>query len=86
MDEEESGWKYVHGDVFRFPPYKNLFCAFVGTGTQVIGAWVVVRAGPARRRHAGVFVHACSAAHVAPKKGSLVTGGGQANRRLTVKT
>lgn len=35
MEEEESGWKYVHGDVFRFPPYKNLFCAFVGTGTQV---------------------------------------------------
>jgi hypothetical protein len=35
MDEEESGWKYVHGDVFRFPPQKNLFCAFVGTGTQV---------------------------------------------------
>ncbi|KAG2449123.1 hypothetical protein HYH02_005871 [Chlamydomonas schloesseri] len=35
MDEEESGWKYVHGDVFRFPPYKNLFCAFVGTGTQL---------------------------------------------------
>lgn len=38
MDEEESGWKYVHGDVFRFPPQKNLFCAFVGTGTQVWGA------------------------------------------------
>lgn len=35
LDEEESGWKYVHGDVFRFPPHKNLFCAFVGTGTQV---------------------------------------------------
>mmetsp|Transcript_12387 Transcript_12387/g.21901 ORF Transcript_12387/g.21901 Transcript_12387/m.21901 type:complete len:371 (-) Transcript_12387:11-1123(-) len=35
MDEEESGWKYVHGDVFRFPPNKNLFCAFVGTGTQI---------------------------------------------------
>ncbi|GIL73933.1 hypothetical protein Vretimale_5121 [Volvox reticuliferus] len=35
MDEEESGWKYVHGDVFRFPPQKNLFCAFVGTGTQL---------------------------------------------------
>lgn len=35
LDEEESGWKYVHGDVFRFPPNKNLFCAFVGTGTQI---------------------------------------------------
>jgi hypothetical protein len=35
LDEEESGWKYIHGDVFRFPPHKNVFCAFVGTGTQV---------------------------------------------------
>ena len=35
LDEEESGWKYVHGDVFRFPEHKNLFCAFIGTGTQV---------------------------------------------------
>lgn len=35
MEEEESGWKYVHGDVFRFPPNKSVFCAFVGTGTQI---------------------------------------------------
>lgn len=35
IEEEESGWKYVHGDVFRFPPNKSLFCAFVGTGTQI---------------------------------------------------
>lgn len=35
MEEEESGWKYIHGDVFRFPPNKSLFCSFVGTGTQV---------------------------------------------------
>jgi hypothetical protein len=35
MEEEESGWKHVHADVFRFPPNKSLFCAFVGTGTQV---------------------------------------------------
>ena len=32
-----AGWKYIHGDVFRFPPYLNLFCAVVGTGTQVGG-------------------------------------------------
>jgi hypothetical protein len=35
MEEEESGWKYIHGDVFRFPPAKSIFCAFVGTGTQI---------------------------------------------------
>lgn len=37
MEEEESGWKYIHGDVFRFPANKSLFCSFVGTGTQVGG-------------------------------------------------
>ncbi len=26
----------VHGDVFRFPPNLNLFCAVVGTGTQIL--------------------------------------------------
>eukprot|EP01025_Chloroclados_australasicus_P021661 TRINITY_DN2271_c0_g1_i1.p1 TRINITY_DN2271_c0_g1~~TRINITY_DN2271_c0_g1_i1.p1 ORF type:complete len:602 (-),score=61.60 TRINITY_DN2271_c0_g1_i1:553-2358(-) len=39
-DEEESGWKFVHGDVFRFPPNKNLFCALLGTGTQLL--WLVM--------------------------------------------
>ncbi len=36
MDEEESGWKLIHGDVFRFPQYSTLFCAAVGTGNQLI--------------------------------------------------
>eukprot|EP00958_Prasinococcus_capsulatus_P019085 scaffold2298_cov388-Prasinococcus_capsulatus_cf.AAC.14 len=35
-DAEETGWKYIHGDVFRFPVNKSLFCAFVGTGTQLL--------------------------------------------------
>lgn len=35
-DMEESGWKFVHGDVFRFPIHKSLFCAFAGTGLQVL--------------------------------------------------
>ena len=35
-DQEETGWKYIHGDVFRFPPYRNVFCAFVGTGSQLL--------------------------------------------------
>jgi len=34
-EQEESGWKNIHGDVFRFPPSKTLFCAFVGSGTQL---------------------------------------------------
>eukprot|EP00978_Attheya_sp_CCMP212_P018836 scaffold52043_cov47-Attheya_sp.AAC.3 len=36
MEEEESGWKLIHGDVFRFPQYTGVFCAAVGTGLQLI--------------------------------------------------
>lgn len=32
----QSGWKLIHGDVFRFPQNSTLFCATVGTGTQLI--------------------------------------------------
>lgn len=35
-DQEETGWKYIHGDVFRYPPFKSLFCAVLGTGTQLL--------------------------------------------------
>ncbi|KAF5730269.1 putative phagocytic receptor 1b isoform X1 [Tripterygium wilfordii] len=34
-DQEESGWKYIHGDVFRYPKYKSLFAAALGSGTQL---------------------------------------------------
>ena len=33
--EEESGWKLIHGDVFRFPSQINLFSALIGSGVQV---------------------------------------------------
>jgi len=36
IEEEESGWKLIHGDVFRFPQYPGLFCAAVGVGNQLI--------------------------------------------------
>lgn len=32
---EESGWKLVHGDVFRPPRYLALLTAVVGTGAQL---------------------------------------------------
>uniref|UniRef100_A0A4P6D6W1 Transmembrane 9 superfamily member n=1 Tax=Rhodnius prolixus TaxID=13249 RepID=A0A4P6D6W1_RHOPR len=32
---EESGWKLVHGDVFRSPSKLNLFAAVVGSGVQI---------------------------------------------------
>ncbi|KAB2604593.1 phagocytic receptor 1b [Pyrus ussuriensis x Pyrus communis] len=34
-DQEETGWKYIHGDVFRFPENKSLFAAAHGSGTQL---------------------------------------------------
>jgi len=35
-DEEDYGWKVIHGHVFRFPPFKNLFAAFYGIGWQFL--------------------------------------------------
>ncbi|KVI00070.1 Nonaspanin (TM9SF) [Cynara cardunculus var. scolymus] len=34
--DKEVGWKYVHSDVFRCPPQMALFCAVLGTGTQLL--------------------------------------------------
>merc|ERR1712176_594046 len=42
LEQEESGWKLIHGDVFRFPEYPVLFCASVGTGVQLIVATFVL--------------------------------------------
>mmetsp|Transcript_21160 Transcript_21160/g.49622 ORF Transcript_21160/g.49622 Transcript_21160/m.49622 type:complete len:667 (-) Transcript_21160:66-2066(-) len=34
-EHEETGWKLVHGDVFRPPRYTALLSVYVGTGVQV---------------------------------------------------
>merc|ERR1711966_440148 len=48
-EQEETGWKYIHGDVFRFPRYTSLFCAVIGTGTQLfamtMGAFALALVG-----------------------------------------
>ena len=31
----ETGWKKLHGDVFRFPPFRSLFAALNGVGLQI---------------------------------------------------
>lgn len=36
LDDEDYGWKLISNDVFRFPPYKSVFCAVIGVGTQFI--------------------------------------------------
>ncbi|XP_055337384.1 transmembrane 9 superfamily member 4-like isoform X1 [Paramacrobiotus metropolitanus] len=33
---EETGWKLVHGDVFRSPPYSKYFVTFIATGVQLL--------------------------------------------------
>jgi len=47
---EDSGWKQVHGDVFRAPDNLVLFSAFIGTGWQlstlVLGVILYAMAGP----------------------------------------
>jgi len=41
---EETGWKLVHGDVFRPPAHRMLLAAVVGTGIQLVllGLFVIM--------------------------------------------
>ncbi|OAY68593.1 Transmembrane 9 superfamily member 3 [Ananas comosus] len=41
-DQDETGWKNIHGDVFRFPTNKSLFAAFIGSGTQLIALTIFI--------------------------------------------
>lgn len=34
-NQEMTGWKILHGDVFRFPNYKNYLAAAIGSGVQL---------------------------------------------------
>jgi len=38
----DYGWKLVHGDVFRFPKNKTLFCVLIGYGVQILAVIVGV--------------------------------------------
>ena len=40
-DEEETGWKLVHGDVFRPPANPMLLSVLVGTGVQTFTMTVI---------------------------------------------
>ena len=39
---DDSGWKQVHGDVFRKPAHLDLYAAMLGSGTQLIMLAMVV--------------------------------------------
>ena len=41
-DQEETGWKYLHGDVFRPPRHLALFAACTGTGAQVFAMAIFI--------------------------------------------
>jgi transmembrane 9 superfamily protein 2/4 len=38
--QEETGWKLIHGDVFRPPAHGGMFSVFIGTGVQVFAMTV----------------------------------------------
>jgi transmembrane 9 superfamily protein 2/4 len=38
---EETGWKLVHGDVFRPPENASLLSTYVGVGVQIFGMLLV---------------------------------------------
>jgi hypothetical protein len=39
--QEETGWKLVHGDVFRAPKNPNLLSVLVGSGVQLLAMIVI---------------------------------------------
>lgn len=39
-DQEETGWKNIHGDVFRYPRHKSLLAASLGSGTRLLFVYV----------------------------------------------
>ncbi|ERN18708.1 hypothetical protein AMTRI_Chr12g273170 [Amborella trichopoda] len=39
--QEETGWKLVHGDVFRPPSNSDILCVYAGTGVQFFGMILV---------------------------------------------
>ncbi|KAH7679868.1 Nonaspanin (TM9SF) protein [Dioscorea alata] len=36
IDQEEIGWKNIHGDVFRYPKHKSLLAASIGSGIRLL--------------------------------------------------
>ena len=38
---EESGWKMVHGDVFRPPNHPKLLSSLVGSGIQILAMFAL---------------------------------------------
>jgi transmembrane 9 superfamily protein 3 len=39
---DEYGWKQVHGDVFRAPPFATLLSSLIGSGYQLASVVLIV--------------------------------------------
>lgn len=61
MTEEETGWKMIHGDVFRSPPYLNLLTSMIGAGGQIFFTAVIL------------LVSVCVGAFKVTRRGALLT-------------
>ena len=74
--QEESGWKLVHGDVFRAPAFSPMLLAVLaGTGVQVFAMTVATMSfallgflSPANR--GGLLTWACCSARSSSWRGS----------------
>lgn len=64
---EESGWKLVHGDVFRPPQYPMILSSLLGSGIQLFCMILIVICEWARRARCG----ALSPGQPGPEKGGL---------------
>lgn len=42
LSEEETGWKMIHGDVFRTPEYVSLYTAIIGAGAQIFSTILIL--------------------------------------------
>lgn len=40
-EETETGWKLIHGDVFRAPPRPSMYASLIGSGTQLLAMIVI---------------------------------------------
>lgn len=60
-ERDETGWKLVHGDVFRKPEAAGLLSVYIGSGVQLLGSCVVT------------IVFACLGFVAPSNRGSLLT-------------
>ncbi|XVE71267.1 hypothetical protein DITRI_Ditri10aG0137300 [Diplodiscus trichospermus] len=58
---EKTGWKLIHGDVFRPPSNSDLLCVYVGSGVQIFGTVLAI------------LIHGIFGILSPPNRGFLVT-------------